>query len=96
MNLAKGADYKDYLLPNLVAQNRKAFMSGYVASLPNAKKQEMYDYMIAESVYLRAVASTGHDTATEQMLKSAASKQVQASFGLDASSINFNETGTIL
>lgn len=96
VGLAKGDEYKEYLLPNLVAQNRKAFQSSWMASLTNSQKQRMYDYMLAESVYLQALAAIGPERRPAQLtggIRSFASDQVSQTFGRNAASLWIDDAG---
>ena len=96
--LAKNYAYKDGMLGNLVAQYRKAFCSKLIASMPVAKKQDMYDYMITESVFLQALASSGRErsqTEVAEMISKISNMQIQNTFGTDASNLEITENGII-
>lgn len=94
--LAKNQDYKDYLFPNLVSQYRKALASRQVGMMSNAKKQDMYDYMVAESVYLQALASMGRDKNIElaaKTVRDTSSYHVRETFGADPATLSITESG---
>lgn len=94
--LAKNYAYKNGMLGNLVAQYRKAFCSKLIASMTVAKKQDMYDYMITESVFLQALASSGRErsqTEVAEMISKISNMQIQNTFGTDASNLEITENG---
>jgi hypothetical protein len=94
--LATNKPYEDNFLGNMVAQFRKAFCSKMITSMTAAKKQDMYDYMITESVYMQSLAAAGNErsqsNAAEEVSKFAGT-QIKATFGVDASTMSFSATG---
>ena len=63
-----------------------------------AKKQDMYDYMITESVFLQALASSGRErsqTEVAEMISKISNMQIQNTFGTDASNLEITENGII-
>lgn len=94
--LAKNRDYKDSLFPNLVSQYRKSLSASSVAALSNAKKQDIYDYLLAESVYLRALASAGRDKdadITAKTITNTSIYHIRETFGVDPSALSITESG---
>jgi hypothetical protein len=96
--LAKNEAYKDGMIGNLVAQNRKAFCSKLIATMTPAKKQELYDYMITEAVYMQAIASAGQErnqNDVADMISKFSSAQIKSAFGVDASMMEITENGVV-
>ena len=96
MALAKNRDFKDNLFPNLVSQFRKALAASSVASLSTAKKQDIYDYTLAESVYVRILASAGRDQNAINAAKTitdTTTYHIKETFGADPSLLTITETG---
>lgn len=97
-NVALGTNkpYDDMFLGNMVAQFRKAFCSKTIATMTSAKKQNLYDYMIAESVYMQALASAGQErnqADTQEFLTKMGTLQIRNTFDFDASQMTINESG---
>ncbi len=97
-NVALGTNkpYEDMYLGNMVAQFRKAFCAKAVATMSAAKKQNLYDYMIAESVYMQALASAGQErnqADSAEFLTKMGMTQVRNTFNFDASQMTINESG---
>jgi hypothetical protein len=98
VNSALGSNqpYQENYLGNMVAQFRKAFSSKSIAVLSSAKKQDMYDYMITESVYMQALASAGQErnlSDTADLLMKMGSMQIRTTYKCDASKIEITESG---
>lgn len=96
VGLATNKPYEDNYLGNMVAQFRKAFCSKSISSMTAAKKQNLYDYMITESVTMQALASAAEEkreeNAAEELAKFA-NDEIKATFGVDASSIEIAVNG---
>jgi len=96
VGLATNRPYEDKYLGNMVAQFRKSFCSKLVSSMTIAKKQDMYDYMITESVYMQALASAGQErnqTDVADEISKIAGKEVKSNFGVDASTMDITVSG---
>ncbi len=94
--LATNKPYEDKYFGNMVAQFRKAFCAKAVANMSPSKKQNLYDYMITESVYMQALASAGRDrnqTETADFLTKMGTMQIQTTFAYDASRMRIDESG---
>ncbi|MBI1332938.1 MAG: hypothetical protein GC165_08660 [Armatimonadetes bacterium] len=96
LGIAKHTDYKDYLEPNLVSQYRKSLASRELGTMSNAKKQSIYDYLLAESVYAQTLASIGRDmdaAKAAKLLGDATTGHLTATFGTNPSNLSISETG---
>ncbi len=96
VSLYKHNDYKDYLLPNLVSQYRKALASKDLGTMSNAKKQDYYDYLVAETVYVQTLASIGRDMdegVAEKMIRSTVTMNLKQTFGVDPARLSISESG---
>ena len=96
VGLATNKPYEDNFLGNMVAQFRKAFCAKQIAGMSSAKKQNMYDYMITESVYMQALASAGQERSksdTAGQLERIGSMQIRNTFGYDASKMSISVDG---
>jgi hypothetical protein len=96
VGLATNKPYEDNFFGNMVAQFRKAFSSKIVSSMSAAKKQDMYDYMITESVYMQALASAGQERSksdTAEFLIKMGNMQIQNTFHYDASKMTIDASG---
>ena len=96
VGLGTNKPYEENYLGNMVAQFRKAFCSKTIATMPAAKKQDLYDYMIAESVYMQALASAGQErnaSETAEFLQKMGMTQVRTTYGYDASKMSIDQAG---
>ena len=94
--LATNKPYEENYLGNMVAQFRKAFCSKQIASMSAAKKQDLYDYMVTESVYMQALASAGQErnqAETADLMSKIGTMQIRNTFNYDASKMEINESG---
>ena len=98
VNTALGTNqpYQENYLGNMVAQFRKAFCSKSIATMSAAKKQDLYDYLITESVYMQALASAGQErnqSDTADLLMKMGSMQIRTTFNYDAGKMKIDEAG---
>lgn len=96
LSFAKKEEYKDFLIPNLVSQYRKALASKTVGTMANAKKQDYYDYMVAQSVYMQALASSGRDRDADEVmriLKKTSTGLLRETFGANPLGLSISESG---
>ena len=96
VGLGSNKPYEENYLGNMVAQFRKAFCAKQIAGMSAAKKQNMYDYMITESVYMQALASAGQERAKSDpagQLEKMGSMQIRNTFGYDASKMSIGVEG---
>ena len=95
VSIAKGEDYKFHLLPNLVSQYRKALSAKVVGQMPNSKKQEYYDYLLAQSAYLQTIVASNPSMSADEKAKwrNRATANVENAFGASASGMEITESG---
>lgn len=95
--LAKGENYRFQYLPNLVSQYRKALSSRVVASMSNNGRQDMYDYLMAQAVYMqtRAASNPGMTAEEAKRMKEMASGAIRSAFGVSASGLSISEYGLV-
>lgn len=95
VGIAKGEGYKFHLLPNLVSQYRKALSAKVVGQMSDTKKQDLYDYLLAESVYIQTITASNPSMSAEETTKwrNIAAANVENAFGVDASRLNISENG---
>ncbi len=96
VGLATNKPYEDNFFGNMVAQFRKAFSSKIISTMTAAKKQDLYDYMITESVYMQALASAGQERSksdTADFLIKMGNTQIQNTFHYDPSKMSIDASG---
>lgn len=98
VGVAHNENSKDYLIPNLVDQYRTRLASRTVARMSNEKKEDMYDYMITEAMYMEVLIASEPDMQDPSVLdqvKALSAENCQDLFGVRGEVLSVTESGLV-
>ncbi|MEI7984893.1 MAG: DUF6683 family protein [Armatimonadota bacterium] len=98
IGVAHNENSKDYLIPNLVDQYKKCLSTKMVAGMSNSRKEDLYDFMVTESMYMEVLIASEPEMRMPEVLdqvKSLSVMNCQDIFGVSSETLAVTESGLI-
>lgn len=96
LSIAQHEDAKDYLIPNLVDQYKKCLSSRTISRMSNERKEDLYDYMVTESIYQEVLIASQPDMKDPDILaevRDMSTANVRDVFGVSPTVLSVTESG---
>lgn len=96
LGIAQNENSKDYLIPNLVDQYKKCLASRQIARMSNSQKEDLYEYMVTESIYQEVLIASEPERRQPEiltMMQNLSASNVQDVFGVSPTVLSVTESG---